>query len=55
MNKKNAVSIGDGFRFGLGFTLGSFVASFVILPIFACIGLTVMALLGGSLAPLPGQ
>jgi hypothetical protein len=46
------VSIGDGFKFGLGFTLGSAVASFIILPILACIGFVAMSLLGGGLAGL---
>ena len=54
MNNKIVVSIGGGFKFGLGFTLGSFVASFIVLPIFACIGFIVMTLLGGSLAALLG-
>jgi hypothetical protein len=50
-NKVN-VSIGSGFKFGLGFTLGSFVASVIILPALACIGFVVMSLLGGTLAAL---
>jgi hypothetical protein len=50
MNNKPDVSVGDGFKFGLGFTLGSFVASFIILPIFACIGFVVLSLLGTGLA-----
>jgi len=39
----------------VGFTLGSFVASFIILPVFARIGFIVMTLLGGSLAALMGN
>jgi hypothetical protein len=48
----SSVSVGDGFRFGVGFTLGSLVASLVIVPVFACIGFVAMSLLGGSLAAL---
>ncbi len=55
MNNKITVTIGDGFKFGLGFTLGSFVASFIILPVFACVAFLVMTMLGGSLAALMGN
>jgi len=52
MNKKPIITIGDGFKLGLGFTLGAFVASFIILPVFACIGFVVLSLLGTGLAGL---
>ena len=54
MSSKVTVSITDGFKFGLGFTLGSFVASVIVLPVFACIGFLIITLLGGSLAALWG-
>ncbi len=54
MDNKVTVTIFDGFKFGLGFTLGSMVASFIILPVFACIGFIIMTLLGGSMAALFG-
>ncbi len=49
------VTVMDGFKFGMGFTLGSLVISFIILPIFACVGFLVMTVLGGSLAAILGQ
>ena len=49
---KVSLGIGEGFKFGLGFALGWFVASFIVLPIFACIGFLVLTLLGGSLGAL---
>lgn len=55
MANKVTVSITDGFKFGLGFTLGSFVASLIILPAFACAGFIIMSILGTSLAALLGQ
>jgi hypothetical protein len=45
-------TVGDGFKFGLGFTLGSFVASVIILPALACLGFVVMTVLGGTLGAL---
>ena len=52
MSNQTKVSIGDGFKFGLGFTLGSFVASVVILPALGCMGFIVLSLVGGSLGAL---
>lgn len=51
-SNKITISFGESFKFGLGFTLGSFVASFIILPILACIGFLVITVLGGSLGAL---
>ncbi|GAB4434084.1 MAG: hypothetical protein Kow0031_15760 [Anaerolineae bacterium] len=53
MNSKPTV--GDGFKFGLGFTFGSFVASVILIPIFVCGGFVVMTLLGGTLGALLGS
>lgn len=50
--EKRSITVGDGFKFGIGFTLGSLVASLILIPIFACIGFAVMTVLGGSLAAL---
>lgn len=52
MNNKPIVTIGAGFKFGLGFTLGSFVASVIILPALACLGFIAMSVLGGTLTAL---
>lgn len=49
---EKALTVGDGIRFGIGFTLGSLVASLILIPIFACIGFVIMTALGGSLAAL---
>jgi len=53
MNKLN-ISVGDGFKLGLGFTLGSVVASVILIPALACGGFVVMTLLGGTLSALLG-
>ena len=55
MDNKISISIGDGFKFGLGFTLGSFVASIVLIPVLACGGFVLMTLLGGTLTALLGS
>ncbi len=49
---KVSIGIGEGFKFGLGFTLGSFVASVIILPVLACLGFLILTLIGGSLGAL---
>lgn len=49
---KVLLGVGEGFRFGLGFALGWFVVSLIIMPIFACIGFLLLTLLGGSLGAL---
>ncbi len=51
-NNKVDVSVGSGFKFGLGFTLGSFVASMIILPALACLGFLVTSVIGGGLAAM---
>jgi len=55
MNNKINVTVGDGFKLGLGFTLGSFVASVILIPVFACGGFVLMTLLGGTLSALLGN
>jgi hypothetical protein len=52
MNGKANVTVVDGFKFGLGFTLGSFVASLILIPVFICGGFVLMTLLGGTLGAL---
>jgi hypothetical protein len=46
MSNKVNVSIGDGF------TLGSFVASLILIPAIACGGFVLMTVLGGTLSAL---
>ncbi|MCA9730578.1 hypothetical protein KC799_00515 [candidate division KSB1 bacterium] len=52
MTNQTKVSVSDGFKFGLGFTLGSFVASAIILPALACLGFLILTLVGSSLGAL---
>jgi hypothetical protein len=55
MQKKSNLGVGDGFRFGVGFTLGSLFVSFILTSVFACAGFLFTTLLGGSLLSVLSQ
>ncbi len=52
MNNNINVTVGDGFKLGLGFTLGSFVASIIVVPAILCGGFILTTILGGTMGAL---
>jgi len=44
-----------GFKFGLAATLGSFVASVIVLPVVSCLLFIIISITGGGLMSILGQ
>jgi len=53
--KITQIDFSVGFKFGLAATLGSFVASVIILPAISCMLFIIVSITGGGLMSILGQ